>query len=160
MAGSTAPDSEQASKMQWQENKLMYQWIQPTAKLCSIVNILVPILPAESSLMVGQMLNSCLFVYGLLLQEPESFGSMLELSWNGTKEIPLGRGQSRKFLQDGDEIILTGNGQNLLLHSSKDVFPYIDPIVSAWRGDGLFCTDLLRKHSCFHPTCQEAEAGG
>lgn len=44
------------------------------------------------------------------LQEPESFGSMLELSWNGTKEIPLGSGQSRKFLQDGDEIILTGNG--------------------------------------------------
>lgn len=35
---------------------------------------------------------------------------MLELSWNGTKEIPLGSGQSRKFLQDGDEIILTGNG--------------------------------------------------
>ncbi|RLW03620.1 hypothetical protein DV515_00006401 [Chloebia gouldiae] len=40
--------------------------------------------------------------------EPESFGSMLELSWNGTKEIPLGGGQSRKFLQDGDEVILTG----------------------------------------------------
>ncbi|KAF4792938.1 Fumarylacetoacetase [Turdus rufiventris] len=40
--------------------------------------------------------------------EPESFGSMLELSWNGTKEIPLGSGQSRKFLQDGDEVILTG----------------------------------------------------
>ncbi|KFZ58120.1 Fumarylacetoacetase, partial [Podiceps cristatus] len=40
--------------------------------------------------------------------EPESFGSMLELSWNGTKEIPLGSRQSRKFLQDGDEIILTG----------------------------------------------------
>jgi len=35
---------------------------------------------------------------------------MLELSWNGTKEIPLGHGQSRKFLQDGDEIIITGNG--------------------------------------------------
>lgn len=35
---------------------------------------------------------------------------MLELSWNGTKEIPLGTGQSRKFLQDGDEVILTGNG--------------------------------------------------
>uniref|UniRef100_A0A8D2QAB8 Fumarylacetoacetase n=1 Tax=Zonotrichia albicollis TaxID=44394 RepID=A0A8D2QAB8_ZONAL len=40
--------------------------------------------------------------------EPESFGSMLELSWNGTKEIPLGSGQCRKFLQDGDEVILTG----------------------------------------------------
>lgn len=79
------------------------------------VNILVPVLPAERSLMVRQALNSCLFVYGLLLQEPESFGSMLELSWNGTKEIPLGRGQSRKFLQDGDEIILTGNGQKSAL---------------------------------------------
>lgn len=58
----------------------------------------------------GKILKNCLFVYELLLQEPESFGSMLELSWNGTKEIPLGSGQSRKFLQDGDEVILTGNG--------------------------------------------------
>lgn len=87
------------------------------------VNILVPVLPAESSLMVGQVLNSCLFVYGLLLQEPESFGSMLELSWNGTKEIPLGRGQSRKFLQDGDEIILTGNGQKSALTQQQGRVP-------------------------------------
>ncbi|NXD15856.1 FAAA Fumarylacetoacetase, partial [Nothocercus nigrocapillus] len=41
-------------------------------------------------------------------KDPESFGSLLELSWNGTKEINLGSGQSRKFLQDGDEVILTG----------------------------------------------------
>ncbi|KYO21098.1 fumarylacetoacetase [Alligator mississippiensis] len=40
--------------------------------------------------------------------DPESFGSMLELSWNGTKEIDLGNGQSRKFLQDGDEVVVTG----------------------------------------------------
>ncbi|XP_006033508.1 fumarylacetoacetase isoform X2 [Alligator sinensis] len=40
--------------------------------------------------------------------DPESFGSMLELSWNGTKEIDLGNGQSRKFLQDGDEVVMTG----------------------------------------------------
>ncbi|ETE66716.1 Fumarylacetoacetase, partial [Ophiophagus hannah] len=40
--------------------------------------------------------------------EPENFGSMLELSWNGTKSIDLGHGQSRTFLQDGDEIIMTG----------------------------------------------------
>lgn len=70
----------------------------------------VCLLPTASSLTAGQTLKSCLFVSELLLQEPESFGSMLELSWNGTKEIPLGSGQSRKFLQDGDEIILTGNG--------------------------------------------------
>ncbi|XP_062998628.1 fumarylacetoacetase [Elgaria multicarinata webbii] len=40
--------------------------------------------------------------------DPESFGSMLELSWKGTKAIDLGNGQSRKFLQDGDEVIITG----------------------------------------------------
>uniref|UniRef100_T1DL75 Fumarylacetoacetase n=1 Tax=Crotalus horridus TaxID=35024 RepID=T1DL75_CROHD len=40
--------------------------------------------------------------------EPENFGSMLELSWNGTKSIDLGNGQSRTFLQDGDEVIMTG----------------------------------------------------
>ncbi|XP_043844073.1 fumarylacetoacetase [Dromiciops gliroides] len=39
---------------------------------------------------------------------PENFGSMLELSWRGTKVIDLGNGQTRKFLQDGDEVIITG----------------------------------------------------
>ncbi|XP_048076344.1 fumarylacetoacetase isoform X1 [Ursus arctos] len=39
--------------------------------------------------------------------EPESFGSMLELSWRGTKAIELGNGQTRKFLLDGDEVIIT-----------------------------------------------------
>ncbi|XP_048649418.1 fumarylacetoacetase isoform X1 [Marmota marmota marmota] len=39
--------------------------------------------------------------------EPESFGSMLELSWKGTKAIELGKGQTRTFLLDGDEVIIT-----------------------------------------------------
>lgn len=43
--------------------------------------------------------------------EPESFGSMLELSWRGTKPIELGSGQTRRFLQDGDEVIITGHCQ-------------------------------------------------
>lgn len=43
-------------------------------------------------------------------KEPESFGSMLELSWKGTKPINLGNGQTRKFLLDGDEVIITGEG--------------------------------------------------
>uniref|UniRef100_A0A2K5D4R8 Fumarylacetoacetase n=1 Tax=Aotus nancymaae TaxID=37293 RepID=A0A2K5D4R8_AOTNA len=43
--------------------------------------------------------------------EPESFGSMLELSWRGTKPIELGNGQTRKFLLDGDEVIITGHCQ-------------------------------------------------
>lgn len=39
------------------------------------------------------------------------FGSMLELSWRGAKEIALKNspaGAIRKFLQDGDEVIMTG----------------------------------------------------
>ncbi|XP_076593021.1 fumarylacetoacetase [Chaetodon auriga] len=40
--------------------------------------------------------------------EPESFGSMLELSWKGSKSIDLGGGESRTFLKDGDEVTITG----------------------------------------------------
>ncbi|XP_070353293.1 fumarylacetoacetase isoform X4 [Equus asinus] len=43
--------------------------------------------------------------------EPESFGSMLELSWKGTKVIELGNGHTRTFLLDGDEVIITGHCQ-------------------------------------------------
>ncbi|KAG7220833.1 hypothetical protein INR49_031572 [Caranx melampygus] len=40
--------------------------------------------------------------------DPESFGSMLELSWRGSKSIDLGGGETRTFLKDGDEVTLTG----------------------------------------------------
>ncbi|XP_040825404.1 fumarylacetoacetase isoform X2 [Ochotona curzoniae] len=40
--------------------------------------------------------------------EPGSFGSLLELTWRGTKPIELGQGHTRTFLLDGDEVILTG----------------------------------------------------
>ncbi|GFR17019.1 fumarylacetoacetase [Trichonephila clavata] len=39
---------------------------------------------------------------------PDSYGSMLELSWKGTKEIILLDDQKRRFLKDGDEVILSG----------------------------------------------------
>lgn len=42
---------------------------------------------------------------------PDSFGSMLELCWKGTKPIDLGDGITRKFFQDGDEVIMTGYAQ-------------------------------------------------
>ena len=42
------------------------------------------------------------------LQTEDSYGSMLELCWKGTKTIDLGNGMTRKFLQDGDEVIMTG----------------------------------------------------
>jgi fumarylacetoacetase len=39
----------------------------------------------------------------------ESFGSMLELCWAGTKEIKLNGGAIvRKFLQDGDKVVMRG----------------------------------------------------
>ncbi|XP_057695608.1 fumarylacetoacetase [Corythoichthys intestinalis] len=41
--------------------------------------------------------------------DPESFGSMLELSWRGSKSIDLGGGETRTFLRDGDEVTITGH---------------------------------------------------
>ena len=38
----------------------------------------------------------------------KEYGSMLELSWRGTKELDLGGGNKRKFLQDNDEIVIRG----------------------------------------------------
>lgn len=42
-------------------------------------------------------------------QEISSFGSMLELSWKGSRQVNLGdSGESRTFLKDGDTVILEG----------------------------------------------------
>ncbi|XP_075549421.1 fumarylacetoacetate hydrolase [Dermacentor variabilis] len=38
----------------------------------------------------------------------DSYGSMLELCWKGTKPIPLNNGETRTFLKDDDEVILSG----------------------------------------------------
>eukprot|EP00794_Sanderia_malayensis_P017357 gene17357-19091_t len=43
--------------------------------------------------------------------EPESYGSMLELSWRGSKTVDLGDGKTRKFIQDNDTIVMTGYAQ-------------------------------------------------
>lgn len=39
---------------------------------------------------------------------PDSFGSMLELSWQGTKSIQMPDGSERKFIVDNDTIIMKG----------------------------------------------------
>ncbi|MDP5009178.1 MAG: fumarylacetoacetase [Glaciimonas sp.] len=39
---------------------------------------------------------------------PDAFGSMLELTWNGQKPLTLVDGTQRSFIQDGDEITMTG----------------------------------------------------
>ena len=40
-----------------------------------------------------------------------SFGSMLEISWKGTKPVQLSDGTERKFINDNDTIIMKGHGQ-------------------------------------------------
>lgn len=44
---------------------------------------------------------------------PDSYGSMMELSWRGTKPLTLKDGSERKFIHDNDTVILRG-------YSSKD----------------------------------------
>ncbi len=43
----------------------------------------------------------------------DSYGSMLELAWRGTKPLPMSDGSERKFIADGDTVIMRG-------FSSKD----------------------------------------
>lgn len=38
----------------------------------------------------------------------DSYGSMLELTWRGERPIQLSSGEERKFLQDGDTVIMKG----------------------------------------------------
>jgi fumarylacetoacetase len=39
---------------------------------------------------------------------PDSYGSLLELAWRGTKPLTLSTGEQRSFLQDGDTVTMTG----------------------------------------------------
>ncbi len=39
---------------------------------------------------------------------PDSYGSMLEISWQGTKSVPMPDGTERKFINDFDTIIIKG----------------------------------------------------
>jgi len=47
---------------------------------------------------------------------PESYGSMLELSWQGTKPVRLKNGDTRKFIEDNDTVILKGYCENDGVH--------------------------------------------
>ncbi len=42
-------------------------------------------------------------------KSPDSFGSMLELSWAGKNPVQLNDGSERKFLKDGDTVIMKGH---------------------------------------------------
>jgi len=69
---------------------------------------------------VGQMLthhasNGCNLQTGDLIasgtvsgREKDERGCLLELTWRGTEPIELPSGETRRFLEDGDEIIMKG----------------------------------------------------
>lgn len=40
--------------------------------------------------------------------EPDTYGSLIELSWNGANPVELQSGVSRAFLEDGDTVIIRG----------------------------------------------------
>lgn len=42
---------------------------------------------------------------------PGSYGSMLELTWNGQRPLHVADGSARKFIEDGDTVILKGHGE-------------------------------------------------
>jgi len=42
---------------------------------------------------------------------PDSYGSLLELAWNGTRPVSLTGGGTRTFLEDGDEVVISGYAQ-------------------------------------------------
>ncbi len=44
--------------------------------------------------------------------EEGSFGSMLEISWKGTKPVKMPDGSERRFIQDGDSVIFNGRAKN------------------------------------------------
>ena len=39
---------------------------------------------------------------------PSSYGSMLEISWKGTKPVAMPDGSERKFIQNGDTVVMRG----------------------------------------------------
>jgi fumarylacetoacetase len=39
---------------------------------------------------------------------PDSFGSMLEITWRGTKPVKMKDGSERKFINDNDTVIMRG----------------------------------------------------
>jgi fumarylacetoacetase len=46
---------------------------------------------------------------------PDSRGSLIELSWNGAEPLQLSDGTTRTFLEDGDEVVLRGQGGGIAL---------------------------------------------
>lgn len=88
------------------------------------------VLVAEIECQWSHTILSCSYRKLKCPQDNGSLGSMLEQSWAGTKEIHLEHGGMRKFLQDGDEVIMTAVCQVIFLMpmATSAPFPFLDPV--------------------------------
>ncbi len=92
------PEGQKASKVTTSNFKYMYwnvaqQLAHHTVNGCNVN--------------VGDMMAS-----GTISGKDETaYGSMLELSWKGTKAVKLESGEERKFIEDGDTVIMKGFGE-------------------------------------------------
>ncbi|MGH7524163.1 MAG: fumarylacetoacetase [Gemmatimonadales bacterium] len=73
---------------------------------------------SPSQLVVHHASNGCNLYMGDLLgtgtvsgAEPASRGCLLERTWRGTEPLALPDGETRKFLEDGDEVVFRGTCQ-------------------------------------------------
>jgi len=74
-------------------------------------------------------------------QNQDSFGSMLELSWRGSKSIDLGGGKTRTFLNDGDEVTITGLIiDNFTVNKSEFTWNFIRTVIEQ---EAVFCQRLV-----------------
>lgn len=91
------PENEEATKVTHSNFKYMYwnmcqQLAHHTVNGCNVK--------------VGDMMAS-----GTISgPEPHQYGSMLELSWKGSKSVKMANGAERKFIQDGDIVTIKGYG--------------------------------------------------
>jgi fumarylacetoacetase len=60
---------------------------------------------------------------------PDSYGSLLELSWKGTKPLSFPNGETRTFLQDGDRVTMTGwcQGKGYRVGFGEVIGPILPP---------------------------------
>jgi fumarylacetoacetase len=84
-------------------------------------------------------INGCAMSSGDLLgtgtisgPERGSFGSMLEITWRGTQPLILPNGQERKFINDGDAVMLRGHCEKEGVRSCFLQLPRIVPRIHSF----------------------------
>ena len=82
---------------------------------------------------------------------PESMGSMLELSWRGAKPLVLDENCTRKFLEDGDTVTMTGKAGQLL-HLEHSVYGLVSSSPSRFLSS-RWLQDWLRAMHGNHHSC-------